>query len=308
MRDTFVRVLVDIAGEDARVYFVTGDLGFGALDPFVAAYPDRYINAGVAEQNMTGLATGLALTGKVVFTYSIANFPTLRCLEQIRNDACYHMANVKVVAVGGGFSYGALGISHHATEDISVMRALPNITVVAPGDLWEAAEATRALVGHKGTCYLRLDKTHAPPTQHQGEVFQLGKGRTVRSGNDATIITCGGILGVVLDAADALAEEGISCRVVSMHTVKPLDVELILAACSETGGIVTVEENTVEGGLGSAVAEACCDAGVFPPWLERIGLREGFSCIVGSQQYLRERYGLDAAAIVKAVKRRVRQK
>src|SRR5437868_12139385 len=164
MRDAFVDSLRRAAAADRRVMVLTGDLGFGVLDRFATQFPDQYLNVGVAEQNLTGVATGLALDGHIVFTYSIANFPTLRCLEQIRNDACYHEANVKVVAVGGGFSYGPLGISHHATEDLSIMRALPNMTICAPGDQWEAREATKSLAANPGTCYLRLDKSPAPAT------------------------------------------------------------------------------------------------------------------------------------------------
>src|SRR3954468_17255260 len=154
MRDAFTRRLEELAAQDPRIFLITGDLGFGVLDPFEKKFPKQYLNAGVAEQNMTGLATGLALEGRVVFTYSIGNFPTLRCLEQIRNDAAYHEANVKIIAIGGGFSYGALGMSHHATEDLAILRAIPGITVVAPGDDLETRGATRALVETPGTCYL----------------------------------------------------------------------------------------------------------------------------------------------------------
>src|ERR1041385_4546417 len=141
MRNAFIQRLMQLAPHDPRLMLVTGDLGFGVLDEFSKKFPKQYLNAGVAEQNMTGVATGLALEGRIVFTYSIGNFPTLRCLEQIRNDAAYHGANVKVVAIGGGFSYGALGMSHHATEDLSIMRAIPGLTVVSPGDDWEQSQA-----------------------------------------------------------------------------------------------------------------------------------------------------------------------
>lgn len=297
MRDTFVHTLSAAAASNPRVYLITGDLGFGVLDKFAADHPRQFLNAGVAEQNMTGLATGLALDGRVVFTYSIANFPTLRCLEQIRNDACYHGADVKVVAVGGGFSYGSLGISHHATEDLAILRSLPDITVVSPGDDWETAEATRALIDTPGTCYLRLDKSTAGDTSRPGEVFTLGRARTLREGTDLTVIATGGILGDVLAAAETVSAEGLRVRVVSMHTIKPLDHNAILSACRETGGVLTVEEHTVDGGLGSAVAEVCMDHGVVPRRFRRVGLRAGFSSIVGTQAYLRSRYGLDAAAI-----------
>ena len=158
MRTEFINTLYEIAKKDKNVILITGDLGFGVLDKFANDLPEQFINAGVAEQDMAGLATGLALEGKTVFTYSIANFPTLRCLEQIRNDVCYHNANVKIVSVGGGYSYGPLGMSHHATEDLSIMRALPNMTIVAPGDTIETGYATEAIYKLNGPCYLRLGR------------------------------------------------------------------------------------------------------------------------------------------------------
>ena len=303
MRDVFIQRLTELAESNPRVLLITGDLGFNVLNAFAERFPHQYLNAGVAEQNMTGLATGLAMEGRVVFTYSIANFPTLRCLEQIRNDACYHAANVKVVAIGGGFSYGALGVSHHATEDLSILRSLPELTVVAPGDDWEAAEATTALVTTPGTCYLRLDRSSAPATNRPDEQFRLGRARVIREGEDMTLTAVGGILGIALEAAERLAGEGIECRVISMHTVKPLDRDAILAACRETGGIVTIEEHTTDGGLGGAVAEVCLDAGIIPKTFHRIGLRAGFSSIVGDQDFLRSQYGMDAQTIIAAVRR-----
>jgi len=294
-------MLTEMAAENQDICLITGDLGFGVFTNFKERFPYQYINAGVAEQNMLGIATGLALTGKTIFAYSIGNFPTLRCLEQIRNDACYHDANVKIVTVGGGFSYGSLGISHHATEDISIMRSLPNITVVCPGDRWEAARATAALAQLPGTCYLRLDKSYAPDTNESNEVFNVGKARKIVEGSDATLIATGGILSEALIAAEELRNREIKCRVISMHTIKPLDEAALHAACHETAGIITIEENTIDGGLGSAVAETCLENGERPGFFHRIGLRAGFSCIVGSQAYLRKQYGMDAASIASTV-------
>jgi transketolase len=301
MRDAFIERLTQLAESNPRVMLITGDLGFGVLTDFAKRFPGQFLNAGVAEQNMTGLATGLALEGRIVFTYSIANFPTLRCLEQIRNDAAYHSANVKVVAVGGGFSYGPLGMSHHATEDLAIMRALP-ITVAAPGCDWEATEATTALALTPGTAYLRLDKTSAGKTNKPGERFQLGTAREIRSGSDLTLLTTGGILKVAMDAAERLAEDGIECRVVSMHTIKPLDRQAIRDASLTTGGIMTIEEHGVDGGLGSAVAEVCMDEAIAPRRFARLALRGGFASLVGSQEYLRERYGLGSTAIAGKVR------
>ena len=301
MRDTFVASLLEIAKRDPRVVLMTGDLGFGVLTKFSETLPKQYVNVGVAEQNLTGLATGLAHSGHIVFTYSIANFPTLRCLEQIRNDACYHDANVKVVAIGGGFSYGALGISHHATEDLSIMRALPAMTVFSPADLAEAAAATRFAYETPGTCYLRLDKSNVAAGAGAAEIVQ-GTARVLRMGADATIIGTGGVLQEAMQAAASLAADGIECTVLSMHTIKPIDRDAIVTACRTTPALVTLEEHTLDGGLGSAVAEVCMDAGVTPLAFRRIGLSGGFASIVGSQTYLRTRYGLDAASVADAVR------
>jgi len=298
VRDHFIKRLCELAFNNPRIMIITGDLGFSVFDEFRRNFPDRFINAGVAEQNMTGLATGLAIEGRIVFTYSIGNFSTLRCLEQIRNDACYHDANVKIVSVGGGFSYGALGISHHATEDLSIMRSLPNITVLSPCGYWEAAEATGAIVETDGTCFLRLDKSSGYDfPKDKKEPFKIGKARILQDGNDCAIFVTGGILEEVWKAAELLSSIGISSRIISMHTIKPIDKELILKTCRSIRTIITVEEQTILGGLGGAVSEILMDHGVYPAAFLRIGLEAGFSSIVGSQKYLRKRYGIDATSI-----------
>ena len=301
MRDCFIERLSLMAEADPRIILITGDLGFGVLDDFRQRFPKQFVNAGVAEQNMTGLATGLALEGHVVYTYSIANFVFMRCLEQIRNDAAYHDCNVNVVSVGGGFSYGALGISHHATEDLAIMRSLPELTVVSPGDHWEASEATAAVAKQRGTSYLRLDKSSAEETHRPDDKFKLGEARCIRDGDDLTLAATGGILGEALAAAELLSDQGVNCRVLSVHTISPLDQEAFVQASRETGGIVTVEEHTIHGGLGGAVAESLLEAGAAPRLFYRVGLRDGFSSIVGSQAHLRARYGLDRKAIAATV-------
>jgi transketolase len=301
LRDAFIRELTDLAPQHPELLLLTGDLGFGVLNGFAARFPRQLLNVGVAEQNMSGLAAGLALEGHTVFTYSIGNFPTLRCLEQIRNDICYHRANVKIVCVGGGMSYGAVGMSHHATEDLAILRALPGMLVLSPGDLWEAAEAAKHLVSHRGPAYLRLDKSSAPLTAHRDRAFCPGCIRTVCDGSDVTLAATGGILGEALLAADALAGQGVFCRVLSVHTIKPLDTNTLVAAALETGGIVSIEEHAVDGGLGGAIAESLMEAGASPGFFVRMGLRNTFSSVVGSQQYLRRVYSLDAAAITRIV-------
>ncbi len=305
MREAFIRTLSAIAESRPDLMLITGDLGFGVLNDWISRFPRQFLNAGIAEQNMTGLAAGMALEGRTVFTYSLGGFPTVRCLEQIRNDVCYHHANVKIVTVGGGMSYGPVGFSHHATEDLAIMRSLPNMVVLAPGDVWETEEATRALIRMPGPAYLRLDKSAAAPTSIPGERFHVGRIRMIRQGWDVTLAATGGILGEALFAADLLAARGVTCRVLSVHTVKPLDGEALKSAARETGGIVTIEEHALDGGMGGAVAETLLDAGAAPGFFLRFGLRT-FSSIVGSQSYLRKVYGLDAGAIASAVLARLR--
>lgn len=299
MRDAFIAELTALAAADPSVMLITGDLGFGVLTDYAKRFPRQFLNAGVAEQNMTGLAAGLALEGHKVYTYSIANFTTLRCLEQIRNDVCYHDADVTVVSVGGGFSYGQLGMSHFATEDLAILRALPNLAVVAPADAWEAAALTRQMYDRPGPKYLRLDKgvaglPEAPVT--------LGRTRTVRAGDDVALVAIGSIVGEAMRAAERLAEAGIAARVIAVHALKPFDPAEILAAARETGGLVTIEEHSIVGGLGGAVAEACLLAGAAPARFRMIGLADCYPSVVGDQNYLRREYGMDADAIVGAVR------
>lgn len=298
MRNAFLKTVFEMARQDSRIVFMTGDLGFNVVEPFKDELPLQFVNAGVAEQNMTGMAAGMALSGKIVFTYSIANFPTLRCLEQVRNDVCYHDADVKIVSVGGGFAYGSLGTTHHATEDLGVMRMLPNMLVVAPGDPAETAEATRALIEHPGPAYLRLGKAGEPTMHEPGFDFRLGKALRVRDGADITLISTGAILPSVVAAAADLADSGVEARVLSMHTLKPLDEEAVLRAARETGAVMTVEEHSIMGGLGSAVAEVLAesDAGAIP--FRRVGVPSRFSPRVGSQGYLIGENGLDQASLV----------
>lgn len=296
-----VRVLTELAGQDSNVVLITGDLGFGVLTDFASRFPTQFLNAGVAEQNMTGLAVGMALEGKTAFTYSIGNFPTLRCLEQIRNDACYHNVNVKIVAVGGGFTYGALGISHHATEDLAIMRALPDITVIAPGDPIEAAEATRAVYHKQGTCYLRLGRG-GEPRIHQDKInFKIGKAIKLMDGEDIAIFSTGGILQNAVSVSYKLREKKYNVGLHSMHTLKPLDRELILSVSEKARLIVTIEEHSVIGGLGSAVAEILAQYPKSKSKLKIIGLEDCFSCVVGDQDYLRETYNLSTDKIVNTI-------
>lgn len=298
MRDAFIAELTVLAAADPSVMLLTGDLGFGVLTDFADRFPDQFLNAGVAEQNMTGLACGLALEGRKVYTYSIANFTTLRPLEQIRNDVCYHDADVTLVSVGGGFSYGQLGMSHFATEDLAIMRALPNMEIIAPADPWETRLLTRQMAAKSGPKYLRLDKGSAGTPETDVE---LGKIRKVREGADVTLIGIGAIVSEALAAAQILEEKGISSRVLSVHSLKPFDADSVLAAARETGGLITIEEHNVIGGLGGVVAETCLEAAAAPGFFWRIGLQDQYPSVVGDQKYLRSIYGLDSVGIAASV-------
>ena len=301
MRDAFKKALTELIESDEKVVLITGDLGFGVFEDIQERFPKQFLNVGVAEQNMTAIAAGMALEGFTVFTYSIGNFPTFRCLEQIRNDASYHDANINIVCTGGGFSYGALGMSHHATEDLSVMRAIPGVTSVIPSSAWESYEATKAIASTPGVGYLRIEKTKSDEVTSD-DTFEIGKARRLREGNHLTILASGGIANEALKAADEIKnEKGLECRVVSMHSLKPIDKEEILSACTETGGIITLEENNIIGGLGGAVSEVCMEEGTFPKKFKRIGMDDCFTSVVGSQAYLREYYQMDSGAIIRTI-------
>ncbi|MBH0230744.1 transketolase family protein [Halobacillus yeomjeoni] len=302
MRDTFVKTLIDIAKEDKNVHLITGDLGFGVLKPFWEQLPDQFTNAGIAEQNMTSFAAGMALEGKTVFTYSIGNFPTLRAIEQIRNDCAYHNANVKIVCVGGGFVYGSLGMSHHATEDLSIMRALPDVTVLAPGDLVEAEHATRAIYEHEGTCYLRLGRGGEKRIHDETEDFQIGKAIQIKEGEKVAVFSTGAIFDEAVEASEMLKKGGINPALYTFPTVKPIDSETIRECAKEFDLIVTVEEHNVIGGFGSAVSEVMAELVGTKARVLKIGLNDKYSSIVGSQKYLRDVYGMSCTKIVEKVK------
>ena len=305
MRKAFNEELLKAAHEDERIHMILADIGYGEIEPFANAFPKRFINCGVAEQNMTGVACGVAMEGNISITYSIANFPTLRCLEQIRNDVCYHNANVKIVIIGGGMAYGPLGVSHHSTEDLAIMRALPNMKVIAPCDINEARAAVHAMLAYKGPLYYRCGYKGEQDI-HPGPVkFEIGKAIKVKDGKAATIIFTGTIGYNCKLAAEELAKEGIDVSLVSMHTVKPVDKDAVIEAATQTGGILTVEEHNICGGLGSAVAEVLMDAGVGNCKFSRIALPDVNVSLIGSQDWLRDQYGMGVKDIVAAVKQMI---
>jgi len=302
VRTAFVDTLTRLAANDDRIMLLVGDLGFGVVTEFARRFPKQFLNVGVAEQNMAGVAAGLALSGKIVFTYSIANFPILRCLEQIRNDICYHNANVISVSVGGGLCYGALGMTHHGTEDLAIMRALPNMQVIAPGDPIETEAATEYLAKGVGPAYLRLGRAGEPVIYKTKNIdWHVGKALELQDGKDLTLITTGGMLHTTINVARRLSANNITARVLSMHTLKPIDESAILKAAHDTNFVITIEEHSIIGGLGGGVAEILAGIDYAPPLL-RLGLPSEFTKYVGGQTYLKDKYGLSETKLYSQIK------
>ncbi len=305
MRDTVIRTLIELGKKDKNIELITGDLGFGVLKSFWETLPDQFVNAGIAEQNMTGVAAGMALEGKKVFTYSIGNFPTLRCLEQIRNDCAYHNANVNIICVGGGYVYGSLGMSHHATEDIAILRALPDVTVICPGDPVEAELATKKIAETDGTCYLRLGRGGEKVINTQIKEFEIGKAYKLRDAKDlpkkVAVFSTGAILEETSKACDMLEEHGIAVEQYSFPTVKPIDKTVIEGCANRFENIFTVEEHNIVGGFGGAVAEVLAECGGKVK-LHRIGINDFYCIEVGEQSYLREQVGINAEGITNKVR------
>ena len=303
MRDAFVKALMPIAAADPSVVLMTGDLGFGVLDGFRQRYPKQFYNVGVAEQNLAGVAAGLAMAGCKVLTYSIANFPILRCLEQVRNDICYHQADVKIVSIGGGMAYGALGYSHFATEDLAILRSLPGLTVVAPGDPVEVEQLLPQIMNLDGPVYLRLGRAGERPIHDSSTTVVLGQPTVARDGSHVLILTTGGMLPVAMQAADQLSLKGIEIAVVSIHTLSPLDAAAMAELMSSFDVVITVEEHSTVGGIGSASAEVIAEAGISVRFC-RLGLQPtAFPSGVGSQEHLRRRNCIDAESVVSTVGR-----
>lgn len=301
MRNSFISTLMQLAETDPRIFLITGDLGYSVLEPFARKYPDRFLNAGVAEQNMTGVAAGLAMTGRIAVTYSIGNFPILRCLEQVRNDACYHHLDVKIVSVGGGLAYGPLGYTHHCVEDLAILRTLPSMTVLAPGDPVEVRLCTQAMISRKGPCYLRLGKAGEPVLHASTPSFSIGSPLQLKAGKGVLLLSTGGSLALARGVADLLSGSGIDAAVWSCPTVKPLDAEPLARAGRDYEGIFTLEEHRAAGGFGSAVAEVLCDAGCVPRVFGRFALGDGGFEEIGSQSYLCSKAGLDPASVARLI-------
>lgn len=303
MRDTFTRCLEQEAARNPDLVLITGDLGFGVLFPFMKAYPNRFINAGISEQAMMSMAAGMALEGKTVVVYSIGNFPTLRCLEQIRNCCAYHEVKVKIVCVGAGFVYGTLGMTHHATEDMSALRLLPGVTMYAPADAVQTEAVMQRFLTEPGVAYLRIGRGGEPVLSDPDTLagYQTGKAVPYQDGTDAYILTAGGILPSAVGAAKLLAEAGYSIGVASFPTVKPMDEAYLAELCGKVKVLITLEEHTIVGGFGGAVCEAVSGFADNRARVIRLGMRDVYSSIVGNQEYLVKHYGLDSASVAASV-------
>ncbi|MGH2859755.1 MAG: transketolase family protein [Solirubrobacteraceae bacterium] len=300
MRDAFAAALSEAADRDGRICLVLADLGVGVFDDFERRAPDRIFNAGIAEQAMVGVAAGLAQAGKRAVAYSIAPFITSRAHDQVRVDIAAGSANVTLVGVGGGVAYGYLGLTHHAIDDLAAMRALPNMTVLAPCDPTDAAGATRAALALDGPVYLRLGKNGEPGLLPPATPFRIGRATRSRRGRDVTLASTGPILSSTLEAADLLASDGIDAAVIHFGTVKPLDLSAVDEALAQTGLIVTVEEHSVIGGLGSAVAERAAETG--GGRVVRSGFPDRFVHEVGTREHILAHHRLDAFGVAARVR------
>jgi transketolase len=297
MRAAFVRTLVDLAAADSRIVLLTGDLGYMALEPFMERFPDRFVNVGVAEQNMVGIATGLAESGWLPFVYSIATFATLRPYEFIRNGPVLHGLPVRMVGIGGGFDYGPQGATHHGLEDLCVTRVQPGLNVIAPADHEQTASALRATWNLPGPVYYRLGKDDRTTVPGLDGRFTLGRMERVRHGADVAIVASGAVATEAVAAADALASRGIAAGVLVAASLAPAPVADLIAALSVVPLALTVEAHYVAGGLGSLVAEVIAEEGLRCR-LVRCGVRAEPDGVCGSQRFLQHRHGISAEALV----------
>lgn len=305
-REAYGEALKEIGGKNEQIVVLDADLSKSTkTNVFAKAYPQRFFNVGIAEQNLVGTAAGLAASGKVPFVSTFAMFAAGRAFEQIRNSVCYPKLNVKVAATHAGLTVGEDGASHQAIEDVSLMRSLPNMTVVVPADEAETRQVIAWAAQYRGPVYIRLGRMAVDNVSPEGYQFAAGKAAQLTDGRDATIIANGIMVAAALEAAKTLAGEGLSVRVLNMASVKPLDAEAVVAAAGETGAVVTCEEHSVIGGLGSAVAEVLGEQAPVP--LERVGVKDTFG-ESGKPKALLAKYGLTAADVAAAVRRVVARK
>lgn len=305
MRTVIIEEIYNLMKKNKNIYFVTGDLGFSVVEKIEKDFPKQFINMGVAEQNMMGVAAGLALSGKKVFVYSIIPFVTTRCYEQVRNDICYHNLDVTILGVGAGLSYGILSSTHFALEDIAIFRPLPNMSIFSPSDETEAKLGMHFIKKYNRPLYFRIGKKVEPIVFKKPYNFIFGKAHVIKKGKDVAIFATGPILHEVLEAIALLEQKGINPTLIDIHTIKPIDEKTIITNSKGKKLVVTVEEHGLIGGLGSAVAEILSTQ-KYMPQLKRIGTSDEFIKITGSHQFLREYVGLTskhiAASIMTAIK------
>jgi transketolase len=302
MRNAFADELTKLGNEDSRVVMLSGDIGNRLFDKFKDKHPSRFFNCGVAEANMMGVAAGMAMNGLRPVAYTITPFVTTRCLEQIRTDVCYHEAPVTIVAVGAGLAYSGLGPTHHACEDISFLRSIPNMVVICPGDAFEVRGALRAAMQQDRPVYIRMGKK-GEPVVHKGAIadFKIGKAITITDGNDVCLLSTGNMLPEAVEASHKLKEHGISAKVVSFHTVKPLDEICLKDAFARFRLVATLEEHSLIGGFGAAVSEWLADTETQPKKFLRFGTPDAFFKKSGEQEYAREVLGLTGHQIAEKV-------
>jgi transketolase len=303
MRKTCLDMVYELARKDPRIFFIGSDLGVGTLKQFKAEMPGRFLMEGVSEANVVGMAAGLALEGKIVYVNTIATFLTRRCFDQVVLDLCLHNANVRLIANGGGVVYAPLGPTHEAIEDIAIFRALPRMTILAPADAEEMRRLMPATVDHQGPIYIRLGKGGDPVVTNDRVPFRIGKAYPMKEGSDALIVSTGVMLKAALDAAGSLEAAGIKAAVLHVPTVKPFDQDTFLELARRVPVIVSVEEHTVIGGLGGAVAEIIAEADFkSPKRFRRIGIPDVFPDQYGSQASLLKRYDITAEKIVSVIR------
>jgi transketolase len=303
MRNAFAKQITALGQQDPRVVLLSGDIGNRLFDDFKAKCPDRFYNCGVAEANMIGVAAGLALNGLRPVCYTITPFITYRCMEQIRVDVCYHDVPVTIVGTGSGLAYASLGATHHSCEEMGMLRLLPGMAVLAPADEWEVRAALKAALAHPHPVYIRIGKKGEPIVHKSEPEFTIGKAIPMRAGDDVCLLSAGVMLPIALEAADALAQRGVSAAVYSFHTIKPLDTELLNAAFAKYKLVATIEEHSVLGGLGGAVAELAAELPNPRARLLRFGTSDEFLHKTYEQEEAREHFGLTPAAITDRISR-----
>ena len=298
----YAKALIEVGGQDERIFCLTADLMHPfMIEEFALKYPDRFFNVGVAEQNLMGIAAGMATCGKIPFVHTYTPFMTMRSCEQMRTDVCYPCLNVKMAGMCSGINMGVGGATHHSIEDIAILRAIPNMTLLSPADAIEIGKAVHVAAQHVGPTFIRFGRVPAPLVYEEGSdyPFEIGKAITLREGKDVSLLATGLMVSRAVAAADLLAKEGISARVINIHTIKPIDRAAIIRAAKETGAIVTAEEHNIMAGFGGAVAEVIVEE--YPVPMRRVGIEDTF-CGLGPTEELYQKWGLTAANIAQAAR------